>query len=153
MHIGHIEMFEKARKLGDRLVILLNNDNWLLKKKGYVFMNQKERKEILEAIRWVDKVIISKHPRNPKDMSSCEGLLRLRPDIFANGGDRDRKDANRQASSLNPEQILCKKLGIKMVFGLGRKIQSSSALVKMSRDALQRSGRKPRRSSRRNRAK
>ncbi len=130
VHIGHIEMFERARKLGDKLVVLLNNDNWLIVKKGYFFMDQEERKKILESIRWVDEVVISKHPPGTKDMSSCEGLLRVRPDIFANGGDRDKKDAAKKTSSLNPEAILCAKLGIKTVYGLGKKVQSSSALVK-----------------------
>jgi D-beta-D-heptose 7-phosphate kinase/D-beta-D-heptose 1-phosphate adenosyltransferase len=134
IHIGHIEMLERAKKLGDELVVILNNDNWLNKKKGYVFMLQKDRKNILEAVRFVDRVIISSHPKNPKDMSVCADLDKLRPDIFANGGDRDKKDSKRKESSLNPEQVLCTKLGIRTVYGLGKKIRSSSELVKATRD-------------------
>jgi cytidyltransferase-like protein len=130
IHVGHVEMFERARKLGDKLVVILNDDNWLLKKKGYVFMAENERKKIVEAIRYVDQVMISKHPKNPKDMSVCKELNALRPDIFGNGGDRDKKDAKRKESSLNPEQVLCTKLGIETVYGLGKKIRSSSELVK-----------------------
>lgn len=51
-------------------------------------MSEKERKEILEAFGDVDKVILTGHSKNPKDMSACKELLRIKPDIFANGGDR-----------------------------------------------------------------
>lgn len=122
VHIGHIEMFKRAKKLGDKLVVILNNDNWLRAKKGYAFMKQQERKKILEALRPVDKVIYTKHPKNPKDMSVCAELIALKPDIFANGG--DRKSYN------TPEDDVCRKYGIKRVYGLGKKIQSSSELVR-----------------------
>jgi len=132
VHAGHIQLFEEAKQLGDKLVVILNNDNWLKKKKGFVFITAKERKKIVESIKWVDRVIITKHGRNPKDISVCAELASLKPDIFANGGDRNKKDAKRASSSLNPEQILCQKLGIKMVFNVGRdgKVQSSSWLLK-----------------------
>lgn len=132
VHIGHVRLFEEAKKLGDELVVILNNDNWLLQKKGFVFMPQEERKEILESIKYVDKVVYTKHPKNPEDMSVCEELADLKPDIFAKGGDRDKKDAKKPTSSLNPEIRLCDSLGIKVVFNIGRggKVQSSSELVK-----------------------
>src|SRR3989338_955778 len=88
IHIGHIRLIQEARKLGDKLVVILNNDNWLKKKKIHIFMHQKERKEILESIEGVDEVIISSHPKNPKDMSVAKEILKIRPDIFANGGDK-----------------------------------------------------------------
>lgn len=140
IHIGHIEMMQEAKGLGDKLVVILNNDNWLIKKKGFAFMPERERKAILEAVRYVDKVIITGHPENPADMSVCAELEKLKPDIFANGGDRDKKDANSKTSSLNPEQALCNKLRIKMVFNVGKsgKIQSSSELVKRAK-ALEKS--------------
>ena len=127
LHIGHIQLFKAAKALGDYLIVLINNDNWLMKKKGFVFMNETERKAVLEALRDVDKVIITHHPKDPSDMSVCRELEKLKPDIFANGGDRDKKNANTPSSSLNPEQALCQKLGIKMVFNVGgQKLQSSS---------------------------
>ncbi|MDP3996227.1 MAG: adenylyltransferase/cytidyltransferase family protein, partial [bacterium] len=89
VHIGHVRMFEEAKALGDKLVVILNNDNWLKIKKGYCFMNEKDRKEIIESFRAVDGVVITKHRRNPQDMSVCEALKTVRPDVFANGGDRD----------------------------------------------------------------
>jgi D-beta-D-heptose 7-phosphate kinase/D-beta-D-heptose 1-phosphate adenosyltransferase len=136
IHVGHIEMMKEAKELGDRLVVIINNDNWLKKKKGFVFMNEKERAEIIKAIRYVDDVVITGHPENPSDTSVCAELKKLKPDIFANGGDRDKKDANTKTSSLNPEQALCQRLGIKMVFNVGKsgKIQSSSELVKKVRE-------------------
>ena len=123
MHIGHVRMFQEAKCLGDKLVVILNNDNWLRAKKGYVFMHQRERKEIIEALACVDKVMFTKHPKNPKDMSVCAELEELRPDIFANGGDRTNKNP--------PEKTLCKKIGTTMVFAVGRggKVQSSSWLL------------------------
>src|SRR6185436_7677094 len=120
VHIGHIEMFERAKKLGDVLVVILNNDNWLEAKKGYVFMRQAERKKILESLRPVDRVMYTKHPKNPKDMSVTKELIALKPDIFANGG--DRKSHN------TPEDDACEKYGIRRAYNLGEKIQSSSEL-------------------------
>ncbi len=123
IHIGHVRMFEKAKSLGDKLVVILNNDNWLKKKKGFVFMPEKERMEIIKNIKWVDDVVLTKHKPNTGDMSVCAELRELRPDIFANGG--DRKLGN------TPETPTCKEIGCKMVFhtGKGGKIQSSSWLL------------------------
>lgn len=132
IHVGHIRLFKKAKRLGDELVVILNNDNWLKKKKGFAFIPEKERKEILEAIKWIDRVVLTKHGPKPKDMTVCTELRKVKPAIFANGGDRTRKDADNSQSSLNPEQELCRKTGIKMVFkvGKGGKVQSSSWLLK-----------------------
>ncbi len=121
LHIGHIDLIKRAKTLGDKLIVILNNDNWLVAKKGFAFMNEAERKAVLEALRNIDEVIITNHQKNPDDMSVCEEIKRLSPNIFANGGDR-------KADNI-PEYQLCDKLGIKMVFNLGDKIQSSSELV------------------------
>ena len=131
LHIGHVRMFEAARKLGDKLVVILNNDNWLKDKKGFAFMSQKERKEIIEMFPFVDKVIISDHKLGDSDQSVVRMLQKIKPSVFANGGDRDKKDAGTKSSSLNPELELCKKLGIKLVFNVGRggKVQSSSWMI------------------------
>lgn len=126
VHVGHIELMEKARGLGDRLVLIMNNDNWLVAKKGFAFMPEQERAAVLRAIRYVDEVLITKHEKNTQDMSVCKELEELRPDIFANGGDRKHDNI--------PEYELCDKLGIEMVFNLGDKIQSSSDLVKRAKE-------------------
>lgn len=130
VHIGHIELFREAKKLGDRLVVILNNDNWAREKKGYVFMPERERAEVLKAIRYVDDVLISSHPENPADMSVGAELEKLRPSIFANGGDRNEADAANPNSSLYKDIKICERLGIKIVFNLGKKMQSSSELVR-----------------------
>jgi cytidyltransferase-like protein len=135
VHVGHVRMFNEARKLGDRLIVVVNNDNWLVKKKGYFFMPQEERKEIIESFRAVDEVVFTEHPKDPTDMSVCHMLEKIRPAIFANGGDRDVQDAKVKSSSLKPEYEVCDRLGIRMAFGVGRggKVQSSSDLVKRAR--------------------
>lgn len=124
LHVGHVRMFQEAKKLGDELVVILNNDNWLIKKKGFVFMSQKERKEVIEAIRGVDEVVLTNHVKNTNDRSICRELQKIRPHIFANGGDRTHDNI--------PEVVMCNKIGCKMVFNVGRggKVQSSSWLTK-----------------------
>lgn len=117
-HIGHYRLFKAAKKLGDRLVVILNSDRFLMKKKGYVFMPFKERKEILESCKWIDRVV----PCIDNDHTVCKTLAKLKPDVFANGGDRRRSNI--------PEVAVCKKYDIKMVDGVGGdKAQSSSRLV------------------------
>ena len=132
IHIGHIRLFQEARKLGNELVVVINNDHWLRKKKGYVFMPEHERKEIIEAFYTVDRVLLSSHKKNPKDMSVCMDLIKIKPHIFANGGDRDEEDAKNPNSSLYREREIHKKFGIKMFYNVGHggKIRSSSDLVK-----------------------
>ena len=132
LHVGHVRLFKAARKLGDKLVVILNNDNWLRAKKQHVFMPEHERQEIVEALESVDKVVLTRHHKNPKDMSVCGELESVQPDIFANGGDRDIQDAANPMSSLNADVLLCQKLGIKIVYNVGHggKVQSSSWLLK-----------------------
>ena len=95
-------------------------------------MPEKDRKEIIEAIVGVDEVVISRHPKNPKDMSIAREFAKIKPDIFANGGDRDEKDSDDPKSSLYKEKQVHKKLGIQMIYNVGRggKVRSSSDLVK-----------------------
>ena len=123
VHVGHVRMFEKARKLGDKLVVILNNDNWLKKKKGYAFMPEKERAELLKHIKWVDEVVLTKHRPGTKDVSVCDALREVRPNIFANGGDRKLDNI--------PEVAVCEEIGCKMVFNVGHggKVQSSSWMI------------------------
>ena len=125
LHIGHVRMFEEARALGDKLIVVINNDNWLKKKKGYAFMPQEERLEIIRGLRAVDEVVFTDHGENPHDMSVCSMLRTIQPDIFANGGDR-KPDGDPV-----PEVDVCQELGIEMVYnvGTGGKVQSSSWLV------------------------
>lgn len=123
LHVGHVRMFREAKKHGDKLVVILNNDNWLKKKKGFAFMPEKERKELIRHIKWVDDVVLTGHKPNDSDRSVCRELHKLKPHVFANGGDRKLDNI--------PEVAVCEKHGIKMVFNIGHggKIQSSSWLL------------------------
>jgi len=121
LHVGHLEMVERAAKLGDKLVAIVNND-FQVKLKGSVpFMSQTDRLKIVLALKRVDQVFLSVD----RDATVCKSLAKVKPNIFANGGDR---------KSLNdvPEYGICQKLNIKMVDGLGKKIRASSALIKQA---------------------
>jgi len=133
LHVGHIRLFKEARKLGDKLVVILNNDNWLRTKKGFVFMPQKERMELLRSFPFVDSVVLTKHTRDDPDRSVARALRQVRPAVFANGGDRGKGNT--------PEAVLCKRLGIKLAFNVGRggKVQSSSWMIEAARKPASRS--------------
>lgn len=123
VHIGHVRLFEEARKLGDKLVVILNGDTWVYRKKGFVFMPAVERKEILLALRAVDEVIIY----NSEASHVASALKELTPDIFAKGGDRDK------VSTPSVEIRMCQEIGCRVVYNVGGgKVQSSSNLVKKS---------------------
>ena len=93
-------------------------------------MSEDDRKEIIESFKFVDHVLITTHEQNTKDISVCRELELIRPDIFANGGDRQHDNI--------PEYLLCKRLGIEMVFNVGQggKIRSSSELVKKAKKVI-----------------
>ncbi|MDE2079413.1 MAG: adenylyltransferase/cytidyltransferase family protein [Patescibacteria group bacterium] len=124
IHIGHVRMFKEAKALGDTLVVILNNDAWLRAKKGFAFMPEAERAEIIREFPYVDAVVITNHAENDTDRSVNRALRSIRPHIFANGGDR-------KAKADIPEAAVCDELGIKMVFNVGKggKVQSSSWLT------------------------
>ena len=100
LHVGHLEMIKLAKQLGDKLIVIVNNDYQTSLKKGRPFMKQEERLKIIKALRDVDKVFLS----IDKDKSICESLRVIKPDIFANGGDRHQGEI--------PEAKICKELGI-----------------------------------------
>ncbi len=119
LHVGHLEMIERAKKLGDKLVVIINNDKQVSLKGSVPFMSEKDRMAIVKALRAVDKVMLS----IDADKTVIKSLAKLKPTIFANGGDRH---------SVNdvPEYDVCQKYKIKMVDGLGKKIRASSVLIK-----------------------
>ena len=118
IHIGHLRMMQEAAEHG-KLTVVINSDAWLKRKKGYVFMPWEERAELISALSCVDKVIEAKDD----DRTVCETLKELRPDIFANGGDR--------GANTTPEAKLCEELGIELMWNIGGgKVRSSSKLVR-----------------------
>ena len=124
IHIGHLRHIADAKKLGDRLIVILNNDNWLKNKKGYVFMTESERAKIIMAMRGVDGVILTKHTLGDKDKSVARELGMIKPDIFAKGGDRSADNIP------EAEKEVCEKFNIKVISQVGgSKVQSSSWLI------------------------
>ena len=124
IHSGHIAYFKSAKNLGDKLVVALNSDSWLEKKKGKYFMPFSERKIIIENIIFVDEVIDFKDD----DLGSCINALEKVKELysgdeifFANGGDRTKKNI--------PEMSVS---GINFLFGIGGddKKNSSSWILK-----------------------
>jgi cytidyltransferase-like protein len=127
IHAGHIEYIEKAKKLGDKLIVIVNNDEQAKLKKGQAFMPCAERVKILRSLKVVDLAVLSVD----KDRTVCETLKMLQPDVFCNGGD--------QSNDSIPETKICLKLGIKLVDGLGQKIQSSSWLIHKAKQSSEQS--------------
>jgi cytidyltransferase-like protein len=120
LHIGHVRHIEEASKLGDWLVVLVSSDEDMVRKKGMAFMPLNERVEILKALRWVDEVVVT----IDKDGTMAETLKIVKPNIFAKGGDRtpDNMPTN--------EVEACKEIDCEIVYGVGKRLQSSSALLK-----------------------
>ena len=117
LHGGHLDMIEAARKLGDYLIVSVNNDKAQMIKKGKIILDEQNRMRLMRALRDVDEVILSVD----EDLGQALTLRKIRemyPDdelIFANGGDRD---PNKHALPENEMQaaIDC---DIETVFGVG----------------------------------
>ena len=125
LHKGHLELFEKAKASGDQLWVIVNSDLQRELKGSKEFMDQDERLIIVSAIGIVDKALIS----IDKDKTQCTTLADLADKYsnqyelyFANGGDQNNESI--------PEVPVCKEKGIRLLEGLGDKIQSSSWLLK-----------------------
>lgn len=124
VHVGHLEYFQKAKRLGDLHICIVNNNRQAVMKKDYYFMDEEDRVEIVSALKDVDMAVLS----IDTDSTVCKTLEWLRkrfPDeylIFAKGGDRDKDNI--------PEYEVCRKNGIVIMDGLGGKVRSSSELVK-----------------------
>lgn len=118
LHEGHLELFSRAKELGTKLIVIVNNDYQTKLKKGFSFMGEKERLAIVTSLGMVDRAILS----IDKDKTVRKTLESLKPHVFAKGGDSTFENV--------PEREICDKLGIRLVLGLGDKIQSSSWLLK-----------------------
>ena len=128
VHKGHIRMFREAANLGAQVIVGLNSDEWLSRKKGKPFMNWEERAEILESCKFVNQVIAF----NDSDNTANEAIRSVYDMFdyqnkdykiyFANGGDRGKGNV--------PELDVCRDLNVTMLWGIGGgKIQSSSWLI------------------------
>ncbi len=122
LHKGHIRLFEEARKLGDLLVVIVNNAHQQKLKYGKVINDPNDIAYVISKLECVDLVYIS----NDQDKSICKTLEYIHPQIFANGGDRFKDNI--------PEKAVCERLGIIMEFNVGgNKINSSSEILKNAR--------------------
>lgn len=122
IHSGHIAYFKAARELGDRLVVGINSDEWLVRKKRQPFMPWEERAAIVAALHDVDRVINF----NDDDNSAKDAIRKARaifPNhdiVFANGGDRTKDNI--------PEMDLLKEyLNLQFVFGVGGQDKKNSS--------------------------
>ena len=116
LHVGHARLFRAAAEYGP-LTVILNSDAWIKRKYGYVPVTWEERAEMIMTLRDVDKVVSV----DDSDETVCEALESLRPQYFANGG--DRKEDN------TPELALCKRLGITPLFNIGGDKANSSSWI------------------------
>lgn len=120
LHFGHLLKLKSAKALGDKLIVALDGDGYLVKKKGKPFMPAEDRYMLMKELRCVDEVIMI------GEGSIADAILQIKPDIYAHGGDKDSLD------TLVPEEVeACKKVGCDIVFNVGgAKIRSSSDLLK-----------------------
>ena len=121
--IGHLEHIKKAKQLGDWLIVILNSDADLVRKRGspdLVAQPIGERYEILKAIKYVDRVVIG----IDSDGTVAQTLLMLKPDILAKGGDRNSKTMPKN------EIEVCKQIGCEIVYGVGERLSSSSDILR-----------------------
>ena len=123
LHVGHIEYFKFSKKTADKLMVIVNNDDQAILKKGKAFMPADERIKIIQELKCVDYVIKSVD----LDRTVCKTLAEVnpRPRYFCNGGDQNNQSI--------PESKICEELGIVLLDGFGDKIQSSSWLIKDSK--------------------
>ena len=124
LHVGLIEYFQEAKKIADELIVIVNNDFQRKLKGSKEFMHENERVLIIKSLKIVDKVYLSID--NDKSVKNTIGMIYKEVGndyelIFGNGGD--------QENSSIPEANVCQNLGIILVDGLGKKIQSSSWLL------------------------
>ncbi len=125
IHPGHIAMIERAAEYGE-VHIVVNSDDWLVRKKGFFFQPWIDRKKILEI--YTPHI----HGVDDTDGTVCEALRRIKPDYFGNGGDRGIKNT--------PELDVCRELGIEPVFELGGGKYSSSSAVNGKQKVMTRWG-------------
>lgn len=119
LHRGHLAYLKAAKKLGDTLVVIVNNDKQVALKGSTPFMDENERLEIVQAIQGVDLAVLA----IDEDLSVSRTLEMVKPHVFANGGDVGQDQIREKTS--------CEKWGIEMAVGIGgiEKIQSSSRLL------------------------
>lgn len=124
IHVGHLEYFKSAKKIADKLIVIVNNDDQAVLKKGKPFMSADERIEIIKELKCVDYVV--KSIDTDRTVRETIKILNPIPSYFCNGGDQNNNSI--------PEAEICENLGIELRDGFGEKIQSSSWLIRKSKE-------------------
>lgn len=116
LHGGHLDLFEAAAKLGEYLIVVVNNDKQAVMKKGKIILDEQNRLRLVAALRDVDEAMLSIDD-DPSQTESLRAIRKKYPDdelVFANGGDR------REGLSLPENEFnMCQQCNIEMVFGVG----------------------------------
>ncbi len=121
IHEGHIQMIKHSAENSDGVIVLLNSDEWLCRKKGKNFQTITTRKVILENIKGVIDVL----EFDDKDNSACDGIRKSREKyphehlVFANGGDRGKDNI--------PEGPVCEECNVDLAFGIGGAYKANSS--------------------------
>lgn len=121
IHSGHLKYFREAKKLGDWLVVGINSDLWLTKKKGRPFMPVWERYEIIDNLKMVDQTVVVADDPDGSCTTFIKETLELFPDaeiIFANGGDRTKE---------NIPEMQVQDPRLSFVFGVGGEDKANSS--------------------------
>ena len=129
LHSGHLAYFKAAKKLGDKLIVGVNSDSWLERKKGKNFLPLNERYEIVSALKYVDNCILF-NDNDDTAIEAIRNIIMLYPFdriIFANGGDRTKGFVPEEAPGLFPDKEIIFQYG---VGGLDKKNSSSWILQK-----------------------
>jgi cytidyltransferase-like protein len=106
LHSGHLAYLKAARKLGDKLIVGVNSDSWLERKKGKNFLSLNERYEIVSALKYVDNCILF-NDNDDTAIEAIKNVAMLFPFdriIFANGGDREKGNVPEEDPNLFPER-------------------------------------------------
>ena len=124
IHVGHLEYFKSSKKIADKLMVIVNNDEQAKLKKGRAFMPVNERIKIIQELKCVDYVI--KSVDKDRTVKETIRILDPTPTYFCNGGDQNNNSI--------PEVEVCQELGIELRDGFGNKIQSSSWLINKAKE-------------------
>lgn len=122
LHGGHLDMIEAARAMGDHLIVVVNNDEQQILKKGKIILDEKNRLRLMRSIKGVDQVVLSVD-QDPPVIKTLEMIAKQHPGdelIFANGGDRS-------TGKVVPETEICERYNIEMVFDAGGTQKSDSS--------------------------
>lgn len=122
LHGGHLDMIEAAAEMGDKLIVIVNNDVQQVMKKDKVILDEKNRIRLIRALRDVDEAIIAAD-QDPTVIQSLKRIAEKYPNdelVFANGGDRNSEGAI-------PEADVCRQYNIAMVFGVGGEEKADSS--------------------------